>query len=62
MNKDLHDLKNHLKRLEIMGDLLVKKDFEHFTKEELAHDARESLLVVKNLLDKMLGLPASSDQ
>lgn len=48
-DKDLHDLKNMLKRLEIMAELLLKKDFSTFSEIEIREDAASDLEKIQRL-------------
>lgn len=48
--KELHDLKNILRRLEIMATLLNERDFRDFTEEEILSDARKDLESLQKLL------------
>ena len=48
-DKDVHDLKNLLRRLEIMADLLLKKDFRTFSEQEIRQDAATDLETIEKL-------------
>lgn len=46
--KEIHDIKNLLKRLEIISDILHREDFSQFSKEELISDAGSALNELKD--------------
>lgn len=48
-DKDLHDIKNSLRRLEIMAELLRKRDFSTFSEEEINADAKVELQSLERL-------------
>lgn len=53
----LHEIKNLLHRLELMAELLAKKDFTHFSAEEIKQDSDKDLATLALLIKKL-----SSDQ
>lgn len=53
----LHEIKNLLHRLELMAELLAKKDFSHFSADEIKQDSEKDLATLAFLLKKL-----SSDQ
>ena len=50
MSRELHDIRNTLKRLEIQAELLAKKDFRSFSKDEILKDAEADIKKVAELL------------
>ncbi len=53
----LHEIKNLLHRLELIAELLVKKDFSHFSAEEIKQDFENDMATLATLMKKI-----SSDQ
>lgn len=49
----LHDLKNILQRLEIMANLLNKKDFSEFSQKEIQEDVARDLQTLKKLFEEI---------
>ncbi len=49
----LHDLTNILQRLEIMANLLAKKDFSEFSQQEIKTDVEADLKRLKDLFDQL---------
>jgi hypothetical protein len=45
----LHDIRNTLHRLELMGELLNKNDFSTFSKEEILTDVKADLAKLDHL-------------
>lgn len=45
----LHDIKNVLHRLELMSELLVKKDFSTFSEAEIREDVKADLAKLQKL-------------
>lgn len=41
--RDLHDIKNSLHRLELMAELLLRQDFSTFSEIEIKQDAAQEL-------------------
>jgi hypothetical protein len=46
--KNLHDIINTLQRLEIVANLMSKKDFSEFSLEEMTKDIEHDLESLKN--------------
>ncbi len=53
----LHEIKNLLHRLELMAELLAKKDYTHFSAEEIKQDFEKDIAILAALMKKI-----SSDQ
>lgn len=53
----LHDITNILQRLDIMANLLAKKDFTEFSANEIKEDVEKDLEALKKLFARL-----SSDQ
>lgn len=51
--KTLHDVKTVLNRLEIIADLMNKKDFGTFSKSEMQSDIKEDLARLEQLLKEL---------
>ena len=51
-DKDLHDVKNILRRLEIMAGLLNKRDFSAFSEEEIRRDLSADIAKLSELFGK----------
>jgi hypothetical protein len=51
--KTLHDVKNVLRRLEIIADLLSRKDFGTFSKAEIQQDLQQDLARLEELLKNL---------
>ena len=49
----LHDLTNILQRLEIMANLLNKKDFSEFSQQEIKADVEKDLKRLKQLFEEL---------
>ena len=49
----LHDVTNILQRLEIMANLLAKKDFNEFSLSEIKDDVEKDLESLKLLFEKL---------
>lgn len=47
--KDVHDLKNALRKLEIMAELLRKRDFTVFSEDEIRTDAAQELALLERI-------------
>jgi|GEM_PF-6704366 len=45
----VHDIKNVLHRLELMSELLVKKDFSTFSEAEIREDVKTDLAKLQKL-------------
>ncbi len=56
-NNTLHEIKNLLHRLELIAELLVKKDFSHFSAEEIKQDFEKDISTLTHLMRQ-----ASNDQ
>lgn len=52
-----HDIKNVLHRLELMSELLAKKDFTSFSENEIREDVKNDLTKLAQLFSEI-----SSDQ
>jgi uncharacterized protein YqgQ len=48
--KTLHDVKTILNRLEIIADLLCRKDFSSFSQDEIQQDMQQDLVRLEQLL------------
>lgn len=49
----LHDLTNILQRLEIMANLLAKKDFSEFSQQEIREDVERDLKRLQELFGQL---------
>ncbi len=49
---EMHDLKNSLRKLEIMAELLRKKDFSVFNEDEIRADAVTELELLQKLFSR----------
>ena len=48
-DQEMHDLKNTLRKLEIMAELLRKKDFSVFSEPEILSDAAQEIAFLQRL-------------
>ena len=52
-DKTLHEIKNTLHRLELMSDLLAKKDYSHFAQDVILVDVKSDLEKLQQLFQEI---------
>ncbi|MFP5457533.1 MAG: hypothetical protein ACLGG7_02270 [Bacteriovoracia bacterium] len=52
--QELHDVKNLLRRLELIAELLEKRDYSTFTHAEMSEDATRDLAALEKLFSSLI--------